>query len=144
MLYEVITDWISQFKIRASFGSAGNQNFDNYLSQLIFEPNGVTINPETGEKVISFSPKHNANKDLKWETTKEANLGIDFGFLKNRINGSLEVYSKITDDLVAPVQVNSPPNLVRTTYMNTGSISNKGIELTVIGSIIDHNRNNFV
>ncbi len=133
-------DWISQFKIRASFGSAGNQNFDNYLSQLIFEPNGVTINPETGEKVISFSPKHNANKDLKWETTKEANLGIDFGFLKNRINGSLEVYSKITDDLVAPVQVNSPPNLVRTTYMNTGSISNKGFELTVIGSIIDHNK----
>ena len=131
-------DAISQLKLRASYGVAGNQEIGSYRSQVIFQSTGSAINPETGEQVTTFGPAHNANPDLKWETTREVNIGIDFGFLRNRINGSLELYSKLTDDLLGGYQVPVPPNLARTTYFNSGSLSNKGIELFVQSQIIDN------
>lgn len=123
--------WLSQLKLRASFGVSGNQEIGEYRSMVVWEPSGKAINPETGKEVITFKPAWNANPDLKWEETSEYNGGIDFGFLKSRISGSIEVYYKVTKDLLGEYTVPVPPNLAPRTFANSGSLSNTGVELFI-------------
>jgi TonB-dependent starch-binding outer membrane protein SusC len=129
--------WLDQLKLRASYGVAGNQEIGEYRSLVVWEPSGVAVNPETGQEVITFKPAWNANPDLKWEETSEVNVGIDFGFFKSKINGSLEVYYKKTTDLLGEYPVPVPPNLASRTFANSGSLENKGIELFVQAFVID-------
>ncbi len=121
--------WLSQLKLRASYGVSGNQEIGEYHSVVLWKPSGKAINPETGQEVITFSPAHNANPDLKWEETSEINIGVDFAFLNNKISGSLELYNKNTKDLLGSYAVPVPPNLAHTTWANSGSIRNSGVEL---------------
>ncbi len=124
-------------KLRASYGVSGNQKIGDYRSKVVFEPSGTAIDPETGQLVTTFSPAWNANPDLKWERTTEVNVGIDFAVLRNRISGSIEVYSKVTDDLLDGYPVPVPPNLARTTYANSGSMRNRGVELFLQAFVLD-------
>ncbi len=128
--------WLSQLKLRASYGVSGNDKIGNYHSMVIWQPSGRTINPETGQNVITYSPAWNENPNLKWEQTSEVNLGLDFAFLNEKISGSLEVYSKKTIDLLGQYSVPVPPNLAQTTFANSGSLSNKGIELYLQAYVI--------
>lgn len=128
--------WIDQLKIRASYGISGNDKIGDYLSIVVWQPTGRTINPETGQYVITYNANWNANPDLKWEETTEINLGLDFAILKERLSGTLEVYSKKTKDLLGRYSVPVPPNSFPYTYMNTGSLSNKGIELFLQAYIV--------
>jgi len=121
--------WINQLKLRASYGVSGNDKIGNYLSLVIWVPNGRTINPETGQEVITYNANWNENPNLKWEETSEVNIGLDFAFFNEKLSGSLEVYSKKTKDLLGKYLVPVPPNPFQYTYANTGSMSNKGIEL---------------
>jgi TonB-linked SusC/RagA family outer membrane protein len=123
--------WVNQLKLRASYGISGNQEIGEYRSMVLWEPSGKAVNPETGKEVITFKPAWNANPDLKWEQTSEYNVGIDFGFLNSRLSGSIEVYYKVTDDLLGEYNVPVPPNLAQRTFANSGSMSNTGIELYV-------------
>jgi TonB-dependent starch-binding outer membrane protein SusC len=129
--------WIDQLKLRGSYGVSGNQNIGEYRSQVAWQPSGLATNPETGAQVISFQPAWNANPDLKWERTAEVNIGIDFAFVNNRFSGSLEVYQKNTSDLLGAYSVPVPPNLANTTFANSGSIQNKGIELFFQAFVVD-------
>ena len=135
-------NWLNQLKLRASFGVSGNQEIGEYHSQVLWVPSGKAINPETGQEVVTFSPAHNANPDLKWEETSEINIGIDFAFFNDKLSGSLEVYNKNTKDLLGSYAVPVPPNLASTTWANSGAIQNKGIELYVQYHAI--NKKNFV
>jgi TonB-dependent starch-binding outer membrane protein SusC len=121
--------WLDQLKIRASYGVSGNQEIGNYHSLILYEPYGQSINPETGQTVVSFRPAWNSNPDLKWEETAEVNLGLDFALIKERISGSLEVYHKTTKDLLGEYAVPTPPNRADRTWANSGSLQNEGIEL---------------
>jgi iron complex outermembrane receptor protein len=121
--------WLSQLKLRASYGISGNQEIGEYHSMLTWQPSGKAINAETGKEVIVFSAQWNANPDLKWEQTSEWNGGIDFGFFNSRLSGSLEVYYKVTKDLLGSYVVPKPPNIASITFANSGSMSNTGIEL---------------
>jgi len=124
-------DLISTLKLRASYGISGNQEIGEYRSKTIIIASGTATDPETGNTVINFPPDWNTNPDLKWEQTQEVNLGIDFGFLDNRISGSLELYQKKTSDLLGQFTVPVPPNVARITWGNSGSMENKGVELLV-------------
>ncbi|NDP21695.1 MAG: TonB-dependent receptor [Paludibacter sp.] len=124
-------DWVDQLKLRGSYGVSGNQEIGDYRSKIMYYTSGTGISVETGEKVITFSPAWNPNPDLKWEQTSEVNIGIDFSVLNSRINGSLEVYYKRTNDLLGGYAVPVPPNLASRTFANSGSMENKGIELNV-------------
>ncbi len=123
--------WLSQLKLRASYGISGNQAIGEYRSMLVWQPSGKAINPETGKEVITFTTVWNANPDLKWEQTSEVNAGIDFGFFNSRLSGSLEVYYKVTNDLLGQYSVPKPPNIAPLTFANSGSMSNTGIELFI-------------
>jgi TonB-dependent starch-binding outer membrane protein SusC len=128
--------WLNQLKIRASYGVSGNQEIGNYHSQIIYKPTGQSINPETGQTVVTFSPAWNANPDLKWEQTAEVNLGIDFAILNERISGTIEAYHKKTSDLLGEYSVPQPPNRAPLTWANSGSLQNEGIELYLQGYAI--------
>ncbi len=78
--------------------------------------------------------QNNPNPDLKWETSGELNIGLDFSFLNDRIGGSIDFYNKNTKDLLYWYNVPSPPNLKTETYANVGKIQNRGIEIMIQGT----------
>ncbi|OFX89565.1 MAG: hypothetical protein A2W99_14675 [Bacteroidetes bacterium GWF2_33_16] len=133
--------WIDQLKLRLSYGTSGNQEIGEYRSQLVFQNSGLTVDPESGNDVVTFVNPWNANPNLKWEETTEYNLGVDYAIFNSRINGSLEVYYKRTTDLIGLYSVPKPPNLSDRTYANSGELESYGIELFVQSFIYD--RSNF-
>ena len=124
---------VSDLKLRVGYGVTGNQNIPSNVDVVSYGPAGTAINPETGETVISFenSGDINANPNLKWEQNGELNIGLDFGFFKNKISGSLEYYRKKTKDLIYRYELPVPPNKARYIYANAGEIENNGIEATI-------------
>lgn len=121
--------------LHLGYGVSGNSlGFDAYTALQTYgvsgwfqytDANGVTSNKHT------LGATSNANPDLKWERTGMFNIGLDFGFFNNRLNGTIEYYDKRTSDLIYyyPVSTNRYP--FGTMTANVGDISNKGIEITI-------------
>ena len=117
---------VSDLKVRASIGYTGNDTVDPYSSlntlnqQTYYDFNSVNAN---GWLAASL-----ANSNLTWEKTRELNFGLDFGFLKNRISGSVDVYDRLSKDLIfkqtLPLETG-----YSSTFANVGSVSNKGVEV---------------
>jgi len=129
--------WLSNLKLRVGYGVTGNQDgIGEYKSLSILGVGQDSYyDPVTGTWSLAYSPTQNPNPDLKWESTSQINIGIDFT-LFDRITGSFEWYSKTTKDLLYTYQVPQPPYLVGTMLANVGELSNKGIELTLNADII--------
>lgn len=129
--------WLDNLKIRAGYGVTGNQDgIGEYKSlSILGVGNDSYYDPVTKTWSLAYSPKQNPNPDLKWESTQQINIGVDFG-LFNRITGSFEWYSKTTKDLLYTYEVPQPPYLVGTMLANVGEMSNKGVELTLNANII--------
>jgi len=123
--------FIDNMKLRTGYGVTGVIPSDSYKSQTLYkyDQNGYFDN--NGSWVKGLVPASNPNPNLKWETSKEFNVGLDFGFLKNRISGSVDVYSKKTTDLLWEYSVPTPPNLYNITLANVGSLRNQGIEIAL-------------
>jgi len=122
---------ISSLKLRLGYGETGNSGISPYQS---FSTLG-TGNPyltDAGTWQQTYGPNKNPNPNLKWETKKEWNLGIDFGVMKNRITGAVDVYKRQADDLLMTgVTAPIPANIHSTYTTNIGSVSSSGIELTL-------------
>ncbi|WP_018629598.1 SusC/RagA family TonB-linked outer membrane protein [Niabella aurantiaca] len=122
---------ISDAKLRVSYGTIGNNRVSDfaYLSALslpIVNSYGFNNENPPSKGII---PSEIGNPDLKWETSKELNLGLDLSFFKGRLAMTAEVYRKRTDDLLLQAQL--PPSFgYRSAYRNIGSVENKGLELT--------------
>lgn len=118
----------SNLKLRLSYGTAGNNKIDNYIS--LSKMGSVWI-PYNGEGTVAgFVSKQLYNPDLQWETNVTSNLGIDMGFLNQRIQVSVDIYNIDTKNLLldAPVPLLSG---FKTMMINAGKTNNKGIELSV-------------
>ena len=104
----------------------GNQEIGNYnaISTLGAQSWGYIFG---GEKNTVVLPQQYANPDLKWESTSQTDIGLDFGFLNNRIRGSIDWYYKKTKDLLLTVAVPSP-SLITTQLANVGAVRNTGVE----------------
>ncbi|MGC9341841.1 MAG: SusC/RagA family TonB-linked outer membrane protein [Bacteroidales bacterium] len=131
-------DVISNLKLRASYGVSGNESLGVNLARTTFAPGGLVTNPDNGETVVTFAAQNNVNPELKWEETREVNIGVDFGLFRNRVSGSLELYQKTTTDLLGQFPVPVPPNVARFTWGNAGSMENRGIELSTQIFAIDN------
>jgi TonB-linked SusC/RagA family outer membrane protein len=125
---------ISNLKLRAGFGVTGTMPQDPYLSLTKLDYGQIILS--NGQWIESVIPTSNPNPDLKWETKNEYNIGIDYGFLKNRISGAIDVYIRKTSDLLFNYPVPVPPNLVSNTWANVGEITNQGIEFSVNYDVI--------
>ncbi len=120
-------EWWSNFKVRTSVGQTGNQSISPYQT---FARLG-TNSPIFGNgKVIGFGLSSIANDDLKWETTTQTDLGVDFGFLDNRINFTIDYYWKQTRDLLYSATL-PPSSGFSSMLRNVGRIDNKGFEISI-------------
>ena len=121
-----------QLKLRAGYGVSGNAlGFGAYSAYTLFGLNSGSSFTYNGVTYSKIEATQNGNKDLKWETTKMFNVGVDFAFLDSRLSGSIEFYSKKTSDLIWSYDVST--NIYPVGYMNAnvGDITNTGIELTI-------------
>ncbi len=124
--------WLDNLRLRVGYGVTGITPGDNYLAQNIykFADYGDVLSMD-GKWIKTLEVAQNPNPDLKWEVSKEWNFGLDYGFLNNRIHGSLDVYVKTTNDLLFWYNVPMPPNLYSQTLVNVGDMRNTGIELMI-------------
>lgn len=120
--------WLSNLKLRLSWGQVGNQGISPYTTLGNTEAFYYRFGDNVG---MGFLPSTELyNPDLKWETSSTANIGIDFGFLKDRINGTLELYDTETTDLLVNRSVNQVLGYTSQT-VNLGRVQNRGVEFTL-------------
>lgn len=127
------TNWLDNLKLRLSMGTAGADNINSSLWKETWTTEKVTIN---GEPTTVFKPTGMlSNPDLKWETTVSRNIGLDYGFFKNRLSGSIDVYWNTTKNLLMQVPIDDTTGYSYQ-YQNIGKTSNKGFELALNADII--------
>ena len=125
---------VSALKLRLGWGITGQQDFDDrYAARSYAE---ISKDPATqyplGPDQWYFPLKpHEYNESLKWEETTTYNVGLDFGFLNGRINGSVDAYYRKTDDMLSRVAVPLGGNFSNYVYQNIGSMKNKGVEVSL-------------
>jgi TonB-linked SusC/RagA family outer membrane protein len=124
-------DFVSNLKLRAGFGKTGSTPNDPYQSLIRYRYDAANYYFNGEEWVYILAPVGNANPDLGWETNTEYNIGIDYGFMQNRISGAIDYYDRRLKDLLYNYPVPVPPNLVGTTLANAASMVNKGVEISL-------------
>lgn len=130
-------DWISQMKLRLSWGINGNRDIGIYsaLSKL-----SLTNYYDGSSSVIGVNSTNLSNPDLVWEKTQATNIGLDIGLLKNRINVSADYYSSNTSDLLMNRRLPVITGLTDMT-VNLGGLANHGFEMTL--NTVNINKSNF-
>lgn len=126
---------LSDLKIRASYGIIGNQDIDPYSTLGLMT--STSFNFGTGTTYTGYWANGLATPDLTWEKVKQFDLGIDLGFFKNRLTVSVDYFDKRTSDALLK---RTAPNYVGGTsyWVNAGEVSNKGVDLTITGRIIQN------
>lgn len=117
--------FFSTLKLRLSYGEVGNSTVNPYSTQAGLLNTGYDFD---GIAANGFAPLNLGNKDLRWERSKEINLGIDFGFFRNRISGSVELYNRKTVDLILNQKIPTSSGFSQV-VANVGQIGNKGVEI---------------
>jgi TonB-dependent starch-binding outer membrane protein SusC len=115
---------VSFLKIRASHGLTGNSEIGDFPQLGLFQGDAGYVGAP-GQR-----PSQIANPDLKWETTTQTDIGLDFGLLNNRINGEIDYYVKYTNDLLLEVNVPGTTGFSRQ-FKNVGALENKGFEFVL-------------
>jgi TonB-linked SusC/RagA family outer membrane protein len=116
-------NWIDQFKFKAGYGIAGNQNIPNYAMYSLYRPT------TTNGQFVYVSDGRLGNPDLQWERQKQLNLGVDMGFLDNRLNASFD-YFKINNSNLLMNKTLSTVSGFTNTVANVGELTNKGLEFS--------------
>ncbi|MDR1552648.1 MAG: TonB-dependent receptor [Prevotellaceae bacterium] len=134
---ESVKDYLSSLKLRVGFGVTGNQDgIGEYKSLALMGTAGgaAYYDAAAGVWKQSYGVTQNPNPDLKWESTAQTNIGIDFT-LFHKINATVDWYYKKTSDLLYTYSVPMPPYLYPTMLANVGDLSNTGIELTLNSNV---------
>lgn len=124
---DIKADWLSDLKLRASWGETGNFLIPNYASIGLLSSYNTTFD---GTLTNGIAPSTISNQDLSWEKTASFDIGLDFGFLNDRIYGSLEYFKSTTTDLLLAVQIPSALGFTNA-LTNIGEVVNKGFEISV-------------
>jgi len=122
-------DWLSNLKLRLSYGAVGNQAINPYQSQGLVDSYFFQFG--TGDAFVGYLPGSRLpNPNLKWETTTSLNSGFDFGILRDRISGTIEYYHSVTSDLLMSRSINQITGY-SSQLVNVGEVLNQGIETTL-------------
>lgn len=142
-------DFISELKLRAGIGRVGNQDIGYYPSLGLYRANYGTIGRDfpgawtntgtaydlgggnTGTLPSGFVSVQGANSALKWETTEELNIGLDFGFFKQKLFGSFDYFSRTTEDILIIPPIASAVGEGQQRWVNGATKENKGFELVL-------------
>lgn len=128
--------FVNNLKLRASYGKVGNQPDEPYKSIATLDQREYIIN---GEKVSGYIPGAAlSNPDLKWETSTQLNLALDFGLFNNRLTGTVEVYDTDTSDLLVKELLNAASGYTEK-LSNLGKVNNRGLEVTLNSDLVKTN-----
>ena len=112
--------WLSELKLRASWGQLGNQEIPSYAFLTLYRR-------DADRYLIS----RYGNPDLQWETTTQANIGLDFGLYRDKLYGSIDYFQKNTTDILLPISLPQLVGDVAPTFLNAGEVSNRGMEFAL-------------
>jgi TonB-linked SusC/RagA family outer membrane protein len=123
-------DFISDLKLRASYGSIGNENINHFQYQnTVGFDSWYYLN---GTKTIGALPTQPANKDVKWESSYTTDFGFDLSLFKNRLSLTVDYYDKTTEDMLVNVPISYAAGFINSSpILNAGSINNKGLEIAL-------------
>jgi TonB-linked SusC/RagA family outer membrane protein len=121
-------DWLSNLKLRGSYGSLGNNAIDNYDAISVYGKNNYILGSGVN---MGLSQGAIANTDLTWESTYVANLGLDFGFFNNQLSGTVDVFNKRTSNILIDLPSPLVHGEAKTPKKNSAEVVNKGIEITL-------------
>ena len=125
---EGTNDWLNNLKLRLSYGKAGNEAINVY--ETLSKMTNAALALDGASYTALYPNSRMGNSGLSWESTQSFNVGVDFGFLNNRINGNIDFYTSKTTDLL--LQRNLPKiSGYSNVYMNMGETANKGLEITI-------------
>ncbi len=130
-------DWLSNLKLRGSWGMAGNDNIDSYLSLAMYGTNFfyAVFGQNRDQIIVPYHPSQIPNFGIGWETTAETNIGLDIGIFKNRFYASFDWYNRNTYDMLLDVDLPAIAGVDRQTQ-NKGSLNNRGWEFQADGVLI--------
>src|SRR5688572_2065467 len=137
-------DAVSDLKLRLSYGKSGNNRIPSDLFRRVFsiQTNRPIGFGETNQAYWGSASSILVNPDIQWESTITRNIGLDFGLLQNKISGTLDFYHNSVPGLL--VQSAIPPQTGYTSQIrNQGETSNRGIELTLNGTLVNTENFNF-
>lgn len=131
--------WVNNLKLRLSYGEVGNDGISANLWKTQWSSTGLTRFSINEVQQNTYVPASTiANPNLKWETTVTRNIGLDFGLFRNKLTGSVEVYHNKTKDLLMLTSISAISGF-SATYDNIGSTSNRGVELSLGGDLLNKN-----
>lgn len=137
-------DWASglantfdNLKLRLGYGVVGNERIGDYRYNTFYFYGTPDAAYQFGDEFIPTLRGTGVDPDIKWEETTSTNIGIDFGLFNNRLNGSIDVYKKFTDDLIFDAAPSAFTNISDRITTNIGEMTNQGVELSVNTVMID-------
>lgn len=134
--------FLDDLKLRVGYGVTGNQEGISAYNSLATLSTGASFLWD-GIFVPTYGASRNPNPDLRWEKKTEYNIGVDFGFLDGRINGSIDLYKRITTDMLIDATAPVPSLIHQTILVNLGTMENKGAELALSVKILENKKVNW-
>ena len=122
------SDYLSNLKLRVSWGKTGNNSTGNYDWQANYATGNVVID---GEGTKGLVRKKLSNDKLHWESTATTDIGLDFGFFNNRLTGEIDYYNKYTSDILYHPELYLSMGVVGSAPENLGEVRNRGVEFTL-------------
>ncbi len=128
---------LSDLKLRLSWARTGNQAFGNYQQYSTYLLGDAQTQVQFGNSYVPTIRPSAVDPNIKWETTRSVDFGVDFGFLNQRFSGAIDWYTKNTWDLIFTVPVAAGTNLSNFVTTNIGSMRNQGIELSLSAGVLE-------
>lgn len=132
-----LSNTFSDLKIRGSWGVTGNEDITDFLFNTFYSFGTADASYQFGDTFQQTLRGTGVDPGIKWEETTSINMGIDFGFYNNRVSGSLDLYSKRTDDLLSSVAAPAFTNLSDIIVTNIGEMENRGVEFALNTVVAD-------
>jgi TonB-linked SusC/RagA family outer membrane protein len=123
-------DWLSDLKLRGSFGLTGNNSIPNYGSIGTMENKNYVFGTGTGNVVTGLAQKSFSNYDLTWEKTQQFDLGLELSVFNSRLSFTFDAYNRNTTDLLLEVDIPTITGFSKS-WRNIGKVNNKGLEFSV-------------
>ncbi|MFX0555530.1 SusC/RagA family TonB-linked outer membrane protein [Maribacter sp. CXY002] len=128
-------DWIDEMKLRYGWGKTGNQEIGDYNAFTTYRSNifnaGYPIDGSTSAPTIGFDAAGFGNPDAKWETTTSNNFGLDLSMLGSRLNVNLDVWDRVTSDMLFRSPITYSAGDASAPFFNVGEMTNKGVDFAI-------------
>ncbi len=131
------SETISTLKLRLGYGETGQQEIRSDFGYLpVYTAGQNNVRYQFGDRFVNTLKPEGYDANIKWEESATYNIGLDYGFLEDRIAGSLEYFSRETSDVLSTVSPPAGSNLTNSLYTNIGDLSNFGVEFSVNADIV--------